>query len=113
MSYFPFQVTKFFDSPGFIDASATPIPDSGSSPLQVIADSGPQTSIGIHYNDSTGDFVGVYFGAVGAEKLACIIGNGQTSTAWGTIPARSRVSIRSMTTSQITSGKLTASLVTQ
>lgn len=101
----------FFDAPEIINASVTPIPSSGSFPLQVIADSGTKSAVAIDYIDTTGDFIGVYLGLVGLEKLLCIIGNGQNSRAWGVFPAHSRVSLRSMTASSITSGTLAGSLM--
>lgn len=103
--------TVFFDPPEIITMSVTPIPGSGSSPLQVIADSGFKSAVAIDYLDTSGDFIGVYLGASGHEILLCIIGNGQTDRAWGVFPAHSRVSLRSMTASSITSGTLVGMLM--
>lgn len=101
----------FFDPPQILTASVTPIPGSGSPPLQVIADSGLRSAVAIDYIDTTGDFIGVYIGAVGHETLLCIIGNGQNDRAWGVFAAHSRVSLRSMTASAITSGTLVGTLM--
>jgi hypothetical protein len=72
----------FFDAPAIVNCGVTPIPGSGSSPLQVIADSGFRSGVAIDYIDTTGDFIGVYLGASGLETLLCIIGNGLASRAW-------------------------------
>lgn len=101
----------FFDAPEIINANVTPIPGSGSLPLQVIADSGVRSAVAIDFIDTTGDFIGVYLGLPGAETLLCIIGNGQNSRSWGVFPARSRVSLRSMTASAITNGTLVGTLM--
>ncbi len=101
----------FFDSPEIINTTVTPIPGSGSAPLQVIADSGNKSAVAIDYIDTTGDFIGVYLGKVGQERLLCIIGNGQNSRAWGVFAAHSRVSLRSMTASAITNGTLAGTLM--
>lgn len=102
----------FFDPPQVINTKVTPIPGSGSPPLQVIADTGIITGVGIVYKDGTGDFIGVYLGASGHEVLGCIIGNGDTNTAWARFPQHSRVSLRSMTPTQINNGLLSAAVVT-
>jgi len=101
----------FIDAPEILNASVTPIPGAGSSPLQVIANSGVRSAVAVDYLDTTGEFIGVYLGSVGQEKLLCIIGNGQTSRAWGVFPADSRVSLRSMTSASITNGTLSLSLM--
>lgn len=101
----------FFDAPEIVNTSVTPIPGSGSSPLQVIANSGTRSAVAIDYIDTTGDFIGVYIGSSGHEQLLCIIGNGLTNRAWGVFPSNARVSLRSMTASAITSGTLAGTLM--
>lgn len=101
----------FFDAPEILNAFVTPIPGSGSLPLQVIFDSGTKSAVAMDYIDTTGEFIGVYIGAPGEEVLRCIIGNGLTKRAWGVFAAHSRVSLRSMTASSITNGKLVATLM--
>lgn len=103
----------FFDAPAVLDCSVTPIPASGSSPLEVIADSGGIPGVGISYHDSTGEFIGVYVGAVGDERLLCVIGNGTVSVAWGWLAKNSRVSLRSMRNQAITAGMLYGTLVAE
>lgn len=97
---------RFFDAPRVVNTSVTPIPGAASSPLQVIADFGPKAAHAIDYIDSTGDYIGVYIGAIGAETLVTIIGGGAITRAYVVIPARARVSLRSVTASQITTGNL-------
>jgi hypothetical protein len=99
----------FFDPPIILNAAVTPIPGSGSAPMQVVANSGFKSAIGVDYIDTTGDFIGVYIGPAGSEKLLCIIGNGLTTRAWGVIAAQTRVSLRSMSATPITAGNLTCS----
>lgn len=101
----------FFDAPEILNTTVTPIPGSGSPPLQIIADSGFKSAVAIDYLDTTGDFIGVFLGPIGQEKLLCIIGNGQTSRAWGVFPAHSRVSLRSMLAASITNGTITGALM--
>lgn len=101
----------FFDAPEIVNCSVTPIPGSGSLPLQVIADSGFKSAVAIDYIDTTGDYIGVYLGSVNSEKLLCIIGGGLNTRAWGVFPAHSRVSLRSMTASSITNGLLVGTLM--
>lgn len=103
----------FIDPPKILDAYVTGIPGSGSSPIQVVAESGFKAAYAIGYVDTTGDFIGVYVGAIGAEVLKCIIGGGLVSTAPVVIPAHSRVSLRSMTAAPITNGKLTMTFLGQ
>jgi len=94
------------DSPQVLNATVTPIPGSGSNPLQIIASSGLKASWAIDYIDSTGDYIGVFTGASGHEVMLTIIGGGQTSRAYAVIPANSRVSLRSITSTPITNGYL-------
>lgn len=96
----------FFDAPQVLQANVTNIPGAGSSTLQVVADIGRKAPYAIQYADSTGDWIGVYVGAVGEEVLKTIIGNGLTLIVPVVIPAHSRVSLRSMTSSPITNGQL-------
>lgn len=101
----------FFDPPRLIDTRVTPIPASSSQPLQVIADTGKQTGVGISYSDTTGEIIGVYIGPVGQEQLLCSIGNGLTTQSWGNVPANSRISLRNMQNRSITNGLLFGAIV--
>lgn len=96
----------FLDAPKVINTSVTPIPGSGSAPLQVAANIGFKAAHAIDYIDSTGDYIGIYTGAAGQETLVTILGGGQTFRAYVVIPALSRVSVRSMTSTPVTNGYL-------
>lgn len=103
----------FIDAPEVLNASVTNIPGSGSSPLQVVADSGFKGSYAIQYIDTTGDWIGVYLGTSGHEVLKAIIGGGTVNVTPIVIPLHSRISLRSMTATAITNGKLTLSFLGQ
>lgn len=96
----------FFDAPQVLQAYVTNIPGAASLPLQVVANIGFSAAYSIQFADSTGDWIGVYTGAVGQEVLRTIIGNGLSQIVPVVIPAQSRVSLRSMTASPITNGNL-------
>lgn len=100
----------FFDLPQVIDCTVTPIPAMPDDPMQVIADTGVNTGVGVQYLDSTGAFIGVYMGPPGLEKLLCVVGNGTEGQNWARIPANSRISILSMTV-PITVGLFHAAIV--
>lgn len=103
---------NFMDSPGYVDATVTPIPGSGSLPLQVIANTSTYTaSMAVDYQDSTGQLIGVYKGPSGQEALVCIIGNGLNGCSLGLIAVNNRVSVRSMTVNPIIYGKLSFALL--
>ena len=104
MTLFPIY---YIDAPQVLNTAVTNIPGSGSSPLQVVANSGHKAAYGIQFMDQTGDSIGVYTGPVGQEVLKTIIGNGLNEIVPVVIPASSRVSLRSMTASSITSGNIT------
>lgn len=103
----------YIDAPQILNAYVTNIPGSGSSPLQVVADSGFRSAYSIAFIDTTGDWIGVYTGVVGLEMLRCIIGGGLNSITPVVIPAHARVSLRSMSASAITNGSLTMSFLGQ
>lgn len=107
----PLFPIAFLDDPKILDASVTPIPGSGFSPIQVVANLGFKAAYALDYIDSTGDFIGVYQGDPGIETLRCIIGGGITSRSNVVITAQSRVSFRSMTATPITSGKLSCTFM--
>lgn len=96
----------FLDAPQVLQSNITNIPGSASPPLQIVAELGFSAAYAIDYIDTTGDFIGVYQGAVGSEILKCIIGGGLTNRAWVVLTAHSRISLRSMTVSAIINGDL-------
>ncbi len=103
----------FIDSPQILSCNATPIPGSGSSPIQVVASSGVKAAYGVSWIDTTGDWIGLYTGSVGNEVLRTIIGGGVVSAVPVVISANSRVSLRSMTASPITNGEITITFLGQ
>lgn len=103
----------WIDPPHILDASVTPIPGSGSAPLQVVADSGRKASYAVDWIDTTGDYIGLFTGDVGSEVLRAIIGGGLVSSINVVVAANSRVSLRSMTATDITYGNLTISFMGQ
>lgn len=103
----------WIDSPKILDCSVTPIPGSGSSPVQVVLESGFKAAYAINFIDTTGDWIGLYTGAPGSETLRTIIGGGLNTFTPVVIAAHSRVSLRSMTASAITNGKLTITFLGQ
>lgn len=103
----PLYPVAFIDPPQVLNAFVTNIPGAASLPLQVVANIGFKSAYAVDFIDSTSEFIGVYYGSAGSEILAGIIGGGLNSRAWMVIPALSRVSLRSMTSSNITNGNLT------
>jgi hypothetical protein len=99
------------DPPYVIDTFVTPIPGYFESPMQIIADTGFQTGVGVTFNDNTGQFIGVYVGSAGQENLICIVGNGTSGLAWGSIPANSRISVKSMTPAEVSFGLISIIVV--
>lgn len=103
----------FMDPPRILDAAVTNIPGSASLPVQVVAESGFKAAYAISWIDTTGDYIGLYIGQSGSEILRCIVGGGLVSDISVVIPAHSRVSLRSMTASDITNGHLTLTFLGQ
>jgi hypothetical protein len=103
----------YLDPPQILSAYVTNIPGAGSLPMQVVANSGVRSAYAISYIDTTGDWIGVYLGSSGNERLASIIGGGQVIITPVVIPAHTRVSLRSMSASAITNGSLTMSFLGQ
>lgn len=101
------------DPPAILNTAVTPIPGTASLPLQVVAESGYKAAYAISYIDTTGDYIGVYTGGSGQETLRCIIGGGLIYTVPVVIAAHSRVSLRAMTVSSITSGVLSLTFLGQ
>ena len=112
MSLYLFPI-YYIDSPQILNASVTPIPGSGSAPLQVVADSGSRAAYAVSCIDTSGDFIGLYTGSVGNEVLRCIFGGGTSSYNPVVIGAHSRVSLRSISTSSITNGSITIAFMGQ
>lgn len=83
-----------------LDTPLTPantINGSGGSFTQVVASLAVEASQ-VHLMDTGGRFLGLYLGAPGFETLKMIINPGSDSIVDVTLPATSRISLRSMET---------------
>lgn len=91
------------DTP-IIDTSSTNIPGSASSPLEVVASLAADVQQ-IQSVEDIGEYIGVYTGAASSEVLKAVLplGGGEVKLE---IPAGTRVSLRSMSTSAISLGKI-------
>lgn len=98
------QVLALFDPPYVLDASVTPIPASGSAPLQVVAMIAPGVNR-IRFIDGIGQFIGLYSGSVGHEVLRAVIGGGVGETDI-ILSTETRISVRSLESTAITYGKI-------
>jgi len=101
------------DAPEILFTNVTPIPAASSAPIQVVANSGFKAAYGVQWIDTTGDYIGLYTGAVGHEVLRTIIGGGVVTMTPVVIAAHSRVSLRSMTSSPITNGQIVITFLGQ
>jgi hypothetical protein len=97
-------VVDLMDTP-LLDASSTNIPASASLPLEVVASLSSEAKK-IKVNDTTGEYIGVFFGAATSEVLAGVIGPGMDNELSLIIPVSTRVSIRNMKNAAITLGNL-------
>lgn len=90
------------DSTPLLDTSSSNIPASSSAPLQVVATSAAIIRKIISVED-IGEFIGVYTGAPASEVLLCVLplGGGEMEV---NIPASTRLSLRNMKNSAITTG---------
>lgn len=95
----------FIDSPQVLDCSVTSIPGSGSSPLQVVS-SLKKSTAAVRIIDSLGEYVGLYVGKAGFEVLTAIIGAGAPDYVECVIPKGSRVTLRNMATTAISTGSV-------
>lgn len=93
----------------FIDTSVTNIPASSSLPLQVIASTAHNTFKIVSVED-IGEFIGVYTGAVSSEVLVAVLplGGGELELH---ITPNTRLSLRNMKNSAITSGNIVIQLL--
>jgi hypothetical protein len=101
-----YRIVDYIDTPEVLDTSVTPIPGSGSSPLQIVSNLYAQTSHLLVKDGIQDRFIGVYKGSPGSEILVCIIGVSADSELAVDLPAGTRVSLRSMDASPVNSGSL-------
>lgn len=102
----PWGVVDYFDSPEVLDAAVTSIPGSGGAFLQVVA-SLYLSCYRISIRDGIQDrLIGLYVGAPGSEALAYILGMDPGRNVDIYIPKGSRISLRSMGATAVSSGDL-------
>ena len=99
------RVIANIDPPEVLDCAVTPIPGSGSAPLQVV-ESLAERANGILVYDATDQYIGVYLGPAGSERFLCNLGSSHPLTLSVAIPKGTRVSLRSMQPDPITIGGL-------
>lgn len=103
------SVVDQIDSTPLLDTSSSNIPASASSPLQIVASTAAAVNRLVSVED-IGEFIGVYTGAPASEVLLCVLplGGGEIQA---NIPAGTRVSLRNMKNSAITSGFIAINFV--
>jgi hypothetical protein len=103
------SVVDLLDTP-LLDASSTAIPGSASNSLQVVASLAAQVRK-VQVLDTTGGFYGVYSGAVSSPTLLFVVGPGSDQTIEMNISAGTLISLRSLTTSAISSGNVAINFI--
>lgn len=99
-------VDQIDTTPGpVLDASVDTIEDNAGAFLEVVASLASDVKK-IRIADTTGEFIGVYTGAASSEVLAFIINPGQDDAIEHSIASGTRISLRSMGTTDITTGLL-------
>ena len=95
------DVVDQIDSTPLLDVSSTNIPASASLPVEVVASLAADTHK-IQSVEDIGEFIGLYTGAASSEVLKCILplGGGEIEVE---IPAGTRISLRHMKNTAITS----------
>ena len=95
-------VVDQIDTTPLLDVSSTNIPASASAPVQIVSSLAANVVKVVSVED-VGEFIGLYVGGVGVETLAAVLplGGGEINVI---IPSGTRVSLRHMKNSAITSG---------
>jgi len=95
------DVVDMLDTP-LLDVSSTNIPGSASNPVEIVATLADDVTE-MEVVEDIGEFIGVYTGAVASETLKTILplGGGRVKL---NLASGERISLRSMTTTAITSG---------
>lgn len=106
------KIIDHLDTPERLDCSFSNIPGSGSSPIQVVAALYSGCSR-IRVRDGVGsEFYGLYAGPSGQEVLQLVLGGLGVSEVDHDIPAGTRISLRSMSTSAISRGIIAMEFLT-
>jgi hypothetical protein len=98
------------DTTPVLDTSVTNIPASSGNPVQVIASLAGDVQK-IYPIDDIGEYIGLYTGAALSETLACILPLGGGPTIEITITSGTRISLRAMENTAITSGKIALNFI--
>lgn len=98
-----------FQTSALIDASSTNIPGNASLPLELIA-SASATVRKIQIVEDIGEYMALYTGPASSEVLLCALplGGGDVEVA---VPAATRISIKALQASAITSANLIINLL--
>jgi hypothetical protein len=104
----PVDVVDLLDST-LVDTSSTNIPASSGGFLEVVASSAAAVKK-VQIVEDIGEFYGIYTGAAASEVLVAVapLGGGFVDVA---IPASTRISLRALENSAITSGLLSMNLI--
>ena len=98
------------DTTPVLDTSVTNIPASSGNPVQVIASLASDVQK-IYPIDDIGEYIGLYTGAALSEVLACILPLGGGPPIEITITSGTRISLRAMENTAITSGKIALNFI--
>lgn len=99
------DIIDFLDTP-VLEAASSNIPASASSPLTVVASLAADVKA-IKFNDTTGEYIGVYSDPAGTPVLECMIGPGEDQTVQIQLTAGTVIGVRNMKNSTIALGDLT------
>jgi hypothetical protein len=102
------SIVDFMDTP-LLDTSSTNIPASASNPVEVVASTAAVISK-IQSFDDIGSWIGVYTGAAMSEVLVGILGLGGGEIEVN-IAQSTRISLRNMENSAISSGKIAINFI--
>jgi hypothetical protein len=103
------DVVDLFDTP-LLDTSGTNIPGSASNPVQVVASLAAAVKA-VDIMDTTGGWIGLYTGAALSEVLKMVIGPGMDRTVEVALPAATRISLKSLTATAISSGEVSINFI--
>lgn len=103
------DVVDQIDTTPLLDTASTNIPGSASNPVEIVSSTAAVVQKVLTVED-IGEFIGLYTGAAAAEVLKCVLplGGGEVQVD---IPAGTRISLRSMTTSAISTGKIAINFI--
>ena len=104
------SVVDIMDAGALLDTSSTNIPASSGNPVEIIASTAAAISR-VYPIDDIGEYIGLYTGAALSETLACVLPLGGGAVIDLAIPSGTRLSLRAMENTAITSGKLALNFI--